>query len=152
MNDVDVLGPGPTKAFPFELFDWYSRKNALPVLGWIGGNVLKGYRLTIDYPNHTIYWQRQMAPDTTELNAIGLTLRAQAGQYFVAAVATKNGRSTARYLRPGDQLLQIDALRLDGASWGAIFSAMHGIPGSSHVLLIKRRGVLMTVSAQVTPF
>lgn len=152
LNDVDVLGPGPTHAFPFDLFDWYSRKNAVPVLGWIGGNVLKGYRLTIDYPNRTLYWQKQTGPDTHELDQIGLTLRTQAGEYFVAAVATKHGLPTVANVEPGDRLVQVDALTLKGATWGAIFQAMHGKPGSKRILVLERNGNPVTVTAKITAF
>ena len=44
-------------------FDWYYAKNAVPVIGWLGGNVLNGFRLTIDYPNHMSYWLLQSDPD-----------------------------------------------------------------------------------------
>jgi hypothetical protein len=44
LHDVGALAAGESHRFPgdLELFDWYSKKNALPVIGWIGGNVLKG--------------------------------------------------------------------------------------------------------------
>ncbi|HEY3950560.1 hypothetical protein, partial [Phenylobacterium sp.] len=152
LNQVDALGPGPTDAFPFELFDWYSKKNAVPVLGWIGGNVLKGYRLTIDYPNRTLYWLRQAAPDRDELNQVGLTLRARAGAYFVAGVASKDGRPTVTGVQVGDKLVSIDGMPLEGASWGAIFQALHGPPGARRSLILHRDGQTVTASALVTAF
>jgi hypothetical protein len=152
LNNVDVLGPGPSKAFPFELFDWYSKKNAVPVLGWIGGNVLKAYRLTIDYRNRTLYWQKQSAPDVHELDQVGLTLRAEAGEYFVAAVATKHGKPTVANVQPDDRLIQVDALTLKGAPWGAIFAAMHGTPGDLRILVLERDGKTLTVTAKVSAF
>lgn len=152
LDRVDALGPGSTDAFPFELFDWYSKKNAMPVLGWIGGNVLKTYRLTIDYPNRTLYWLRQAAPDRDELNQVGLTLRAHAGEYFVAAVATKDGRPTVALVRPGDKLVSIDKMMLKGATWGAIFQALHGAPGAQRRLILDRGGETVRVWARVTDF
>lgn len=152
LKDVDVLGPGPSRAFPFELFGWYSRKNAVPVLGWIGGNVLKRYRLTIDYANRILYWQKQTAPDTQELNLVGLTLRADGGKYFVAGVATKHGKPTVSNVKPGDRLVRIGALPVKGATWGQIFQAMHGKPGSPRVLILERDGKPVTVTARVTAF
>jgi hypothetical protein len=40
-----------------KLFDWYSRKSAGPVAGFIGANVLMAFRLEIDFPNHMTYWE-----------------------------------------------------------------------------------------------
>lgn len=152
LRDVDILGPGKTDAFPFELFDWYSKKNALPVLGWIGGNVLKRYRLTIDYPHSTLYWLQQTAPDSNELNQIGLTLRAHAGDYFIAAVAIKDGRPTVTGVRPGDKLVSVNGMLLKGATWGAIFRALHGVPGARSRLVLERAGKTISVTSSITAF
>jgi hypothetical protein len=40
-------------------FDWYSQKTPGPVVAFIGGNVLKAFRMAIDYANGTTYWLRQ---------------------------------------------------------------------------------------------
>jgi hypothetical protein len=152
LSDVDALGPGPTTAFPFELFDWYSKKNPEPVLGWIGGNVLKSYRLTIDYPNRTLYWMRQAPPDAGELDRIGLTLRAERGEYFVAGVACKNGRHTVDGVHPGDKLVAVDGQPLKGASFGQVFAAMRGPPASRHSLTLERDGHEMVIAARATAF
>lgn len=59
LKQVGVLGAGRDKGFStnMDLFDWYSTKNAVPVIGWIGGNVLKAFRLSIDYQNHAVLAQ-----------------------------------------------------------------------------------------------
>ena len=72
LSDVGALAVGPGKIENLDLFDWYSQKNAGPVVGWIGGNVLKAYRITIDYPNRVMYWQKQGGPDTHDLDQVGL--------------------------------------------------------------------------------
>jgi hypothetical protein len=94
LKDVGALAAGAGRRFSehLDLFDWYSQKNAVPVIGWRGGNVLKGFRLTIDYPNQVMYWLQQSDPYSHDLDQVGLTLRAESTAYIVAAVATKNGR------------------------------------------------------------
>jgi C-terminal processing protease CtpA/Prc len=52
----------------------------------------------------------------------------------------------------GDKLLQIDALRLTGASWGAIFSGMHGKPGEARTLLLERDGKQFTLTTKIKAF
>ena len=135
-----------------DLFDWYSQKNPVAVIGWIGGNVLKSFRLTIDYPKRAMYWLKQSGPDAHDLDQVGLTLRAQGHAFFVAGVATKNGRTTVDGVLPGDQLVRVGDLDLSTATWGRIFEAMHGLRGQSRSLIVERAGVPLAVTATVTAF
>ena len=136
----------------WDFIDWYSEKNPGSVIGWLGGNVLKGFRITIDYPNHMTYWLRQTELDPHDLDQVGLTLKSKGGEYFVAAVATQNGKSTVADVQAGDKLLQIGALHTGAATWSAIFSAMHGKPGEIRTLLLERDARQFTVQAKVVRF
>ena len=144
-----AIGPGTGDV---AFMDWYSKKNATPVIGWLGGNILRGFRITIDYPNRVSYWLREAPLDAKEMDQVGLTLESKDGAYFVAAVATKNGRRTVEGVEVGDRLLQVDDLPLSQATWGAIFAAMHGKPGEARALRLERNGRGFTVRAQVTRF
>jgi hypothetical protein len=154
LKDVGVLAAGPGRSFPgdLDLFDWYSQKNAVPVIGWIGGNVLKGFLLTIDYSRQMTYWLKQSDPDSHDLEQVGLTLRAEGHEYTVAAVATKNGKPTVEGVLPGDQLIRVGELETRTATWGAIYGAMHGKPGETRSLVLGRNGNRFTVAARVTAF
>jgi hypothetical protein len=154
LKDVGVLAAGPGKGFSgnLDLFDWYSEKNLVPVIGWIGGNVLKGFRLTIDYPNRMMYWLKQSDGDAHDLDQVGLTLRSEGSVFFVAAIATKNGKATVEGVLPGDKLIRVGELELGKATWGAIYDAMHGKPGESRSLILERGGNRFTVDAKVTAF
>ena len=153
LNQVGALAAGESKiAGNQELFDWYSTKNPVPVIGWIGGNVLKAFRLTVDYPNHVLYWLRQSAPEFDDLNQVGLTLKLQNGEYVIAAVATKHGRPAVNDVAPGDKLLLIGGLKAKDATWGQIYNAMHGKPGQERVLLLQRGARQFIVRATVTAF
>jgi hypothetical protein len=153
LKQVGVLAAASSKVSGNqEFFDWYSTKNAVPVIGWIGGNVLKAYRLTIDYANHTIYWLRQAEPDTDDLNQVGLTLKASGAEFVVAAVASKHGKATVDGVQPGDKLIRIDRLETKGATWGQIYDALHGKPGETRVLILSRGANHFTVAARVTAF
>ena len=154
LKDVGALAAGSSKGFPgnLDLFDWYSQKNVGPVIGWIGGNVLKGFRLTIDYPNRMTYWLKQSEPDSHDLDEVGLTLRSVGGAYIVAAVATKNGKRTVDGVVSGDKLIRIGELDTRTATWGAIYQAMHGKPGETRSLVLERNGNRLTVAAKVTAF
>jgi len=99
-----------------------------------------------------LYWLKQSDPDTDDLNQIGLTLRYERGEYFVEAIAAKDGRATVRGVSPGDELIRVGNLETQDATWGAIYDAMHGKPGQSRDLLLERAGQRFTVAAEVTPF
>ncbi len=95
---------------------------------------------------------RQSDPDATDQDQIGLTLRAEGGSYFVAGIATKNGAPTVSGVEIGDRLIKIGDLEATGASFGEIYSAMHGKPGETRVLVLERDGAQVTVAAKVTGF
>jgi hypothetical protein len=154
LANVGMLAAGPGKGFGGNstLFDWYATKNAVPVIGWLGANVLKGFRLTIDYPHRKLYWLKQASTDLHELDQVGITLQARAGEYFIAAIAQKNGKPTVEGVKVGDKLLQVEQLPLAHSNWGAIFSALHGDPGEVRRLVIDRAGEKVVVQATVTGF
>ncbi len=151
LQQVGALAIGPDSK-NWDFIDWYSKKNPAPVIGWVGGNILQSFRLTIDYPNHTIYWLAQRDLDPHDLDQVGLTLQYKAGEYFVAGVVSQNGKPTVENVFPGDKLIQIDGLHTHGAPWGAVFSALHGKPGQIRALLLERNGKPLTVQANVSSF
>ncbi len=136
----------------WDFIDWYAKKNAVPVIGWLGGNVLQGFRITIDYPNHVSYWVRQSDLDSHDLDVVGLTLARRDGKYFVAGVAERNGAATVEGVKTGDRLIQIEAVKTQGATSGEIFTAMHGRPGEVRKLVMERDDKAFTVEAHVTRF
>lgn len=149
LQQIGALAIGPSST-NWDFIDWYSQKNPVPVIGWLGGNVLQGFRIAIDYPNRMTYWLRQTELNPHDLDQVGLTLKSKGGEYFVAAVAMQNGKPTVEGVQVGDKLLQIGALHTDAATRGAIFSAMHGKPGELRTLLLERDTRQFAVQAKVT--
>jgi hypothetical protein len=151
LRHVGALAIGSSKS-NWNFIDWYSQKNAVPVIGWLGGNVLRDFRITIDYPERITYWQREKESNPYELDQVGLTLVHKKDEYFVCAVATQNGKPTVEGVRAGDKLLQVEALYTSGAPGSAVLFALHGVPGETRVLLLERDGKPFTVKARVTAF
>jgi hypothetical protein len=151
LREVGALAIGPSNK-NWDFIDWYSKKNAGPVIGWLGGNVLRNFRITIDYVKHVSYWLRQSEADAHDLDQVGLTLESKHGQYFVAGVATQNGKTTVEGVAVGDQLLQIDGLPTNAVNWAAIYDAMHGRSGEVRNLVLERNGRQFRVPARVTAF
>jgi len=154
LREVGALGVrgGRSPVDGVDLLDWYATKNAVPVIGWIGGNVLKSFRLTFDYVKNTLYWLAQREPDTHDLDQVGLTLKREPGEFVVGAVASKNEKPTVEGVLAGDRLVRIDGLETKGATWGRVYEALHGKPGDVRVLLLRRGPDRITVRAPVTGF
>jgi hypothetical protein len=143
--------PGESKVTG-NFFDWYSKKAPEPVIGWLGGNVLKGFRVMIDFPGHTTYWEQESDLDSHDLDQVGVTLEKRSGGYFIAGIAEKSGKPVSDSVQIGDKLIQIDDVRVSGATRGAIFAALHGEPGSIRLLILERGCHLLNVRAKVTAF
>jgi hypothetical protein len=164
LQQIGALGITP-KAPPFppapgepqirgNFFDWYSRKTPEPVIGWLGGNVLKGFRLTIDFQNHMTYWQRETYLDPHDLDQVGITLETRDNEkgYFIAAVSEQNGKPTVEGIQIGDKIIQIDNLLVSDLTRGGIFTALHGKPGTARILILERSGKQFTVQTKTTAF
>ena len=145
IRDVAVLGVDQS------LFDWYSRKSAGPVLGFIGANVLTRFRLEIDYPGRTTYWEGGAQSGPRDLDIVGLTVRAEPdGTFTVAGVTTKNGAPIVTGFEIGDVLLRVGPLDTTDATMGAVVDALRGVPGEVRTLLVERQGKQVTVEARVS--
>lgn len=151
LKQIGALAIGPDKK-NWDFIDWYSKKNAQPVIGWLGGNVLRGFRITLDYAHRTSYWLRQAQLDPHDLDQIGLTLMTANGGYVVAAVATQDGRPAVDGVEAGDKLIEIDSLHTNSASASEVLAAMHGETGELKALVLERDGKQFTVQARVRPF
>jgi hypothetical protein len=138
---------------PQGMFDWYSKKSAGPVRGFIGANVLKGYRLELDFAGKMTYWEAGPAPDPNDLDIVGLNLRPEAdGGYTVAGVAVKDGEPSVEEVRPGDRLISVDGRDTAGLAMGAVVDSLRGAPGTEHTLILERKGERITVKAKTARF
>lgn len=133
------------------MFDWYSRKSAGPVRGFIGANVLVAFRLEIDFANEMTYWSGDGEVDAGDLDIVGLTLRPRAdGGFSVASVVTRDGEPVVAGVEPGDKLVRVDGLGTADATMGTVVEALRGKPGSRHTLVIERDGKRLSLEAMVT--
>lgn len=138
-----------------DFFDWYSEKAPERVDGWLGGNVLKGFRITIDFAAGMTYWEREADLDPRDLNQVGITLetRDNVKGYFVAGITTTtDGKPAVQNVRVGDRLLQVDNVIVNDATRGAIFAALHGKPGTTRTLLLERNGQQISVRVLTSAF
>jgi hypothetical protein len=163
LKNVGVLGTGPIfgrlgDSLLGEFFwDNWQKSAPGPVIGWLGGNALKPFRLTIDFPNHMTYWQSWTQPDAHDLDQVGITLVRRSDRFFVGGIVRKPNLETAdsetvEGVEIGDELVAVDGMNLRGASMESALSALHGLPGERRRLAIERRGATQEIDTSVTAF
>ncbi|MFH2001073.1 MAG: hypothetical protein ABIK28_15430, partial [Planctomycetota bacterium] len=130
------LAGQPEYADGTDLGIWYSQKTVRPVVGFLGPNAYKAFRVEIDFPGRTIYFDQGSCPCPAEMDLVGLTVRPEAdGGYSVIGVAKKDGRSAVPGIEPGDRLLQVGDLKVMGATMGKVVDALRGNPGEIRTLV-----------------
>lgn len=133
-----------------EFFDWYSKKAPEHVIGFLGGNILKSFRLEIDYANRATYWRQQSAVDREDLDQVPLVLRPEGdGSYTVIGICERNGKELMGGILPGDKLVMIGNLTARNSTFGAVERALHGRPGDRRDLVLERRGKRFPVAAKI---
>ena len=143
-RDVSVLG------LDQGLFDWYSRKSAAPVAGFLGADLLARYRLEVDFPGQTTWWQPAAPPVCRDLDIVGLSLRPESdGSFFVAGVVSRNGKPLVPGVEPGDKLLRVGKVEVTGMPMGGVIAVLRGRPGAKRVLLLERAGKRLAVRTRV---
>lgn len=154
LQNVGALGVGPgfDKTTP-NFFAWYSERTPGPVVGFLGGNLVRQFRLEIDYADGATYWEREQAPTSDHLDQVGIMIRPDpSGEYFVARVATQNGKKTVDGVQPEDQLISVDSTAATGKTMGQLLAMLHGRPGETRTLVLDRRGKKIIVKAPITSF
>jgi len=158
VQNVGVLGAGPALGWPWDtlfgevVFDLWQKGAPEPVIGWLGGNVLKHYRLTIDYRNRMSYWLRTSDIDPRELDQVGVTLVYKHGDYRIGSIVRKAGKPTVEGIEIGDRILAVDGRPSQGWSREEMLAALQGQPGDPRVLTVERDGQSLTVPTVVTGF
>lgn len=89
-------------------WDGWAKNAPGPVAGWLGGDVLGDFRLTIDYPARTAYWLRQRPTGPRWIDQVGITLVRRGLDYLVGGVVKKDGKAVAEGVVAGDRILAID--------------------------------------------
>ena len=158
LTDVGALGTaslicGLCDRVIGDLFwDGWAKNAPVPVVGWIGNNVLADFRLTIDYPNHVLYWQRQRQATARTIDQVGLTLVRRNGGYVVSDIVQKDGRPTVDGVERNDQIIAVDGRATHDAASDVVMRMLGGTPGTQHRLTIERNGRGLEIDATVTAF
>lgn len=136
---------------PAGTFEQYmSSMMAAPIIGALGGNVLREFRVEIDYAAGKVYLTRSEAQRLEhDMDLVGLTLHRELRGYAIDAVSSANDARVLAGVRPGDVLLRVDELEASGATLAQVVDALRGEPGQERKLQIEREGKTIEIVAPV---
>lgn len=117
----------------------------MPVIGSIGGNVLRHFKVTIDYPAGKIYLAGPARARDPALDMVGVMLEPAArGGYEVAAVAPG-----VRGIAPGARLLSVEGHAVTGLPFSRVMGLLSGTPGHKRSLVLERGESQSTIDATI---
>ena len=120
------------------------------IVGALGGNVLKHFRVEIDYPRGTSYLEQKAGDAGDDMNSVGLVLDVDAAQnLIVRAISATASGFTKLNIHPGDQILDMDGKH--EMPWNLVdaSNALSGPVGEIKRLLIQRAGQEIQTTAKV---
>jgi len=132
---------------PDETYSSTTFETPTAIVGALGGNVLDGFRVEIDYPHGTTYLEQVHQPDADNMNSAGLVLDSDAAnQLVVISVSATADEITRRNVLPGDIILQIEGKSETPWTITEASLALSGAVGETRRLLIRRRGMEIDTS------
>ena len=121
---------------------WMSSLTSGPIIGSLGGNVLRNFRLTIDYPNSRLFLDfagRQSADHQLTLVALTVTANDD-GSYDIAQMLDIPAYSALRAKLVGTQLVAIDGVPVSGRRISDVHVLLHGILNTSKRITVSHDG------------
>jgi hypothetical protein len=128
------------------ILDTIEQEVGYQVDGLLGGNFLREFMVTIDYPKGTLHLQRYTsATIVDEFKRVGIeigpTPSTSAHRYAVGVVYA-NTDAAAQGLRVGDELVSVDGQALDGLDSAAADDTLNGTVGASKAIVLGKTTVV----------
>jgi len=127
-----------------------SRLMTAPIVGALAGNVLRDFRVEIDYQHGFAYLERTTSTGDADLLSVGLILEAGAGGHpVVSGISSAAAPDVKAQVQAGDKLVAVDDTPLRGRSLAAAAGALQWNAGARKQLSLERDGKALTVSVTV---
>lgn len=142
MLRVPLVQWGPF-SLPQVAFAW--RSGGVTASGSLGGNVLRLFRLDVDWAAGSVRVEQGMpfADDGTEQVGVVLAVEDDGGYAITATVSGLDD------VRPGDRLVAVDGHAVDELSLAEVLELLQGTAGDRHELSLHRGEEALVVSAPV---
>jgi hypothetical protein len=109
-----------------------------PVDGLLGGNYLREFMVTVDYPQGVLQLQRYTTPPIAdEFKRVGVELGLGGGaHHYVIARIYPGTDAAAKHLGVGDELVSVDGQALDPLDSVTADALLNGAVGTSKALVL----------------
>ncbi len=135
-------------AMPPSFSEWYSKKTARQVGGLIGGNVLRDYRVQVNFKDQTVFLEERGSRRPHDMDMVGLALRPQPDGKFIV-VDKAGGQGSPPEVEIRDGLVAIGNVELQGLTLGDAVDLLRGRPGRKRRLRLSRGERELEVRAEV---
>ncbi|HSN18334.1 MAG TPA: aspartyl protease family protein [Gammaproteobacteria bacterium] len=115
------------------------------IVGSLGGNVFRHFRIDIDYPAGKLYLAEDPRVKPLALDMVGVMLEPAAGGGYDVAML----HGDAGGIAVGDHLDTVDGLDAARATIQQVFAALSGKPGAVRRITVRRDGKPLTFQARV---
>lgn len=121
-----------------------------PIIGSVAGNILRDFRVEIDYQNGFTYLERAASSDDADLVSIGLILEPGAdGNPLVSGISSAAAADVKAQVQRGDKLLAVNDTPLQRKTLAFAAGALQGMAGARKRLSLERDGKALTVSVTI---
>jgi Aspartyl protease len=122
-----------------------------PIVGALAGNVLRAFRVEIDYANGYTYWEQTGVLESNDLDLVGLVLRPEKdGTYTIVGLSEQSHPLTLQTVKPNDLLKAVNGQSVDGQMMAYVIDLLRGQPGDTKRLMTERNGQRLEVEVPVT--
>jgi hypothetical protein len=127
-----------------------SRFMTAPIAGALAGNVLREFRVEIDYLNGFTYLDHTGSGTDSDLVSVGLVLTGGLDKSLVVSgISSAAAADVKEQVHAGDKLLAVDDVSLQGKPLAAAAMALQGKAGARKRLSLQRDGKAVAVSVTV---
>ena len=110
-----------------------------PIIGVLAGNVLRHFRIDLDYAAGLAYLQSDGTDNFADLTCVGIIVHVDPnGGVVVGGVSQRDGRPQVMGVNPGDMLLRVDGHKVTGASLALLLRYLSGAVGEKRRLTLRR--------------
>ena len=143
--------------FPKDRMEFFARRAGMPTAGLIGSNAVINYRVGLDYAHSIVYFEFGRMFNFPDFDVIGVTLRPEDdGRFTILAVPDFEGNPSVQSgpdgVQPGDHLVAVDGIPVQGSTIGQVWNMLGGTPGQERKLTLERGGTQFAIAAQVQHF
>lgn len=131
--------------------DTFSQWMTKPIVGALAGNVLREFKLEIDYGVSQVSIERAASQPENDMDLVGIILgtNADAG-YFVTGICSQAASEVREAAHIGDKLLAVDEQEISGLPFGNVIDMLRGEVGQTHKLKLLRNREILNTEAPVT--